>query len=126
MYTEIFRLTKSVWPLVIMHTMEDAVINPLRLLGFVSVEKNQAFLFSLSVVMIPTILYLTVSLAIRKWRKNRSMERRANRVTKDDNVDLFFYLIEVKGYQKSVKMEKVDISMSYVLIFLYIFKFLYM
>lgn len=54
------------------------------------------------------------------------MESRANRVTKDDNVDLFFYLIEVKGYQKSVKMEKVDISMSYVLIFLYIFKFLYM
>ena len=90
MYTEIFRLTKSVWPLVIMHTMEDAVINPLRLLGFVSVEKNQAFLFSLSVGMIPTILYLTVGLAIRKWRKNRSMERRANRVTKDDNVDSFF------------------------------------
>ena len=45
------------------------------------------------------------------------MESRANRVTKDDNVDSFFYLIEVKGYQKSVKMEKVDISMSYVLIF---------
>lgn len=39
MYTEIFRITKSVWPLVIMHTMEDAVINPLLLLGFVSVEK---------------------------------------------------------------------------------------
>ena len=54
------------------------------------------------------------------------MERRANRVTKDDNVDLFFYLIEVKGYQKSVKMEKVDISIDSVLIFLYIFKFLYM
>ena len=59
MYTEIFRLTKSVWPLLIMHTMEDAVINPLRLLGFVSVEKNQAFLFSLSVGMIPTILLST-------------------------------------------------------------------
>lgn len=28
MYTEIFRVTKSMWPLVIMHTMEDAVINP--------------------------------------------------------------------------------------------------
>lgn len=69
MYTEIFRITKSVWPLVIMHTMEDAVINPLRLLFFVSVEKNQAFLFSLSVGMIPTILYLLVGLAIRKWRK---------------------------------------------------------
>lgn len=69
MYTEIFRITKSVWPLVIMHTMEDAVINPLLLLGFVSVEKNQAFLFSLSVGMIPTVLYFTVGLAIRKWRK---------------------------------------------------------
>lgn len=91
MYTEIFRITKSVWPLVIMHTMEDAVINPLLLLGFVSVEKNQAFLFSLSVGMIPTILYLLVGLAIRKWRKNSSMESRANRVIKDDNVDLFFY-----------------------------------
>ena len=106
MYTEIFRLTKSVWPLVIMHTMEDAVINPLRLLGFVSVEKNQAFLFSLSVVMIPTILYLTVSLAIRKWRKNRNTERRAKRVTKDHKVDLFFYLIEAKDSQKSIKLEK--------------------
>ena len=71
MYTEIFRITKSVLPLVIMYTMEDAVINPLLLLGFVSVEKNQAFLFSLSVGMIPTILYLLVGLAIRKWRKKQ-------------------------------------------------------
>ena len=71
MYTEIFRITKSVLPLVIMYTMEDAVISPLLLLGFVSVEKNQAFLFSLSVGMIPTILYLLVGLAIRKWRKKQ-------------------------------------------------------
>lgn len=75
MYTEIFRITKSVWPLVIMHTMEDAVINPLLLLGFVSVEKNQAFLFSLSVGMIPTILYLTVGLAIRKWREKTGIRK---------------------------------------------------
>ena len=43
MYTEIFRITKSVWPLVIMHTMEDAVINPLLLQGLVSVEKKSGF-----------------------------------------------------------------------------------
>ena len=106
MYTEIFRITKSVWPLVIMHTMEDAVINPLLLLGFVSVEKNQAFLFSLSVGMIPTILYLTVGLVIRKWRKNRSMESRANRVTKDDNVNSFFYLNRGKRLSKVCKNGK--------------------
>ena len=92
MYTEIFRITKSVLPLVIMYTMEDAVINPLLLLGFVLIEKSQAFLFSLSVGMVLTILYLTVGLVIRKWRKNRSMERRANKVIKDDNVNSFFYL----------------------------------
>ena len=74
MYTEIFRVTKSMWPLVIMHTMEDAVINPLLLLGIVSVEKNQAFLFSLSVGIIPTILYLIVGLAIRNWRKKQEKQ----------------------------------------------------
>lgn len=71
MYTEIFRLTKSLWPLVIMHTMEDAVINPLLLLGLVMVEKNQSFLLSLSVGMVPNLLYLAVGLAIRKWRKKQ-------------------------------------------------------
>lgn len=71
MYTEIFRMTKSVWPLVIMHTMEDAVINPLLLLGIVVVEKEQAALFSLSVGLVPNILYLIVGLFIRKWRKKQ-------------------------------------------------------
>ena len=74
MYTEIFRVTKSMWPLVIMHTMEDAVINPLLLLGIISVEKNQAFLFSLSVGIIPTILYLIVGLAVRNWRKKQEKQ----------------------------------------------------
>ena len=74
MYTEIFRVTKSMWPLVIMHTMEDAVINPLLLLGIVFVEKNQAFLFSLSVGIIPTVLYLIVGLAIRNWRKKQEKQ----------------------------------------------------
>ena len=71
MYTEIFRITKSMWPAVIMHTMEDAVINPLLLLGIVSVEKNQALFFSLSVGIIPTILYLIIGLSIRKCRKQQ-------------------------------------------------------
>lgn len=68
MYTEIFRITKSVWPLVIAHTMEDAIINPLLLYGIVTIEKSQAFLFSLSVGLVPTMFYLIVGLAIRKWR----------------------------------------------------------
>jgi len=80
MYTEIFRATKSMWPLVIMHTMEDAVINPLLLLGIVSVEKNQAFLFSLSVGIIPTILYLIVGLAIRNWRKRQEKQNKKESV----------------------------------------------
>ncbi len=75
MYTEIFRITKSVWPLVIAHTMEDAVINPLLLYGIVTVEKSQAFFFSLSVGIIPTILYLIVGLYIRNWRIKNAKSR---------------------------------------------------
>ena len=71
MYTEVFRITKSVWPSVIMHTMEDAVINPLLLLGIVTIEKNHAFLFSLSVGIIPTVLYLIIGLFLRRWRKKQ-------------------------------------------------------
>ena len=71
MYTEIFRITKSMWPAVIMHTLEDAAINPLLLLGIVSVEKNQSLFFSLSVGIIPTILYLIIGLSIRKCRKQQ-------------------------------------------------------
>ena len=71
MYTEIFRLTKSIWPLVILHAMEDAVINPLLLFGIVSVEKSQAFFFSLSVGIVPTALYLVIGLCLRKYRKSQ-------------------------------------------------------
>lgn len=74
MYTEIFRMTKSIWPLVIAHTMEDAVINPLLLLGILTIEKNQAFLFSLSVGIIPTILYLLIGLSLRNMRIKRENE----------------------------------------------------
>ena len=68
MYTEIFRITKSLWPLVIAHTMEDAVINPLLLMKIVTIEKSHALFFSLSLGIVPTILYLIVGLTIRRWR----------------------------------------------------------
>lgn len=38
------------------------------------------------------------------------MESRANRVIKDDKVDLFFYLIEAKDSQKSIKLEKLTVQ----------------
>lgn len=77
MYTEIFRITESVWPLVIAHTMEDAVINPLLLYGFISVEESLSLIFSLSVDIVPTTLYLLTGLLIRKWRieKEKSENR---------------------------------------------------
>jgi len=44
------------------------VINPLLLLEIVTVEKSHALFFSLSLGIIPTILYLIVGLTIRRWR----------------------------------------------------------
>ena len=69
MYTEIFRITKSVWPLVIMRTMEDAVINPLLITRLCLGRKNQAFLFSLSVGIDSDRSLFYSRSAIRKWRK---------------------------------------------------------
>lgn len=68
MYTEIYRMTRSIWPLVIMHTLEDAIINPLLIHKVVEMEGNAAFIFSLSVGLLPTALYLAIGLALRRWR----------------------------------------------------------
>ncbi len=89
MYTEIFRITKSIWPLVIAHTMEDAVINPLLLYGIVNVDKSHSFLFSLSVGIIPTFFYLMIGLSIRRWRKIRAIFRRIKNMNLPIYIELF-------------------------------------
>lgn len=68
MYVEIYRATNSIWPLVFMHAMEDAVINPLLIFKIVHVVPQWSFMFSLSAGILPTILYLSIGLFLRHLR----------------------------------------------------------
>lgn len=71
MYTEIFLITKSFWPLVIVHMAEDAVVNPLLLNGFITVVPGREILISPVIGIITTLCYLMIGLWLRNYRRKR-------------------------------------------------------
>ncbi|WP_292387772.1 type II CAAX prenyl endopeptidase Rce1 family protein [Methanosarcina sp. UBA5] len=72
MFIELFRVTKSIWPGVVLHMVEDSLINPLVILGYVSIAAGKEILISPINGIIPTILYLLVGLGIRAYRRQTS------------------------------------------------------
>ncbi|HII92863.1 MAG TPA: CPBP family intramembrane metalloprotease [Methanosarcina sp.] len=75
MFIELFRITKSIWPGVILHMVEDSLINPLIILGYVSIAAGKEILISPINGIITTTLYLLIGLGIRAYR------RQANQIT---------------------------------------------
>lgn len=71
MFTELFRLTNSIWPLVLLHAVEDALINPLVIDGYIHISHGKEFFISPITGIIPTALYLLVGL----WLRNRRIKR---------------------------------------------------
>jgi len=69
MFTELFRVTKSVWPCVILHTVEDSLINPLVISGYISIAAGKEILISPINGIITSILYLAVGIGIRAYRR---------------------------------------------------------
>jgi len=74
MYTEIFFLSRSLWLVVLMHTMEDA-LNPLISERFVNIPAEYNWLISPSLGIIPLTIYLCVGLYLRKIRKKRDRQQ---------------------------------------------------
>ena len=74
MYTEIFFLSRSLWLVVLMHTMEDS-LNPLISEGFVNIPPEYNWLISPSLWIIPLTIYLCVGLYLRKIRKKRDRQQ---------------------------------------------------
>ena len=74
MYTEIFFLSRSLWLVVLMHTMEDS-LNPLISEGFVNIPSEYNWLISPSLWIIPLTIYLCVGLYLRKIRKKRDRQQ---------------------------------------------------
>ncbi|MBL7845362.1 MAG: CPBP family intramembrane metalloprotease [Cyclobacteriaceae bacterium] len=68
MFTELFRLTNSIWPVILLHAVEDALINHLVIDGYVSITMNTKIFISPICGVIPTILYLGVGLWLRRKR----------------------------------------------------------
>ncbi|WP_341300079.1 CPBP family intramembrane glutamic endopeptidase [Lysinibacillus sp. FSL H8-0500] len=75
MYTEIYLMTKSIWPLVLMHMTEDALVNPLILEGYLNIAQGKEILISPTAGIITTFLYLLVGLMLRTKRKRQESRR---------------------------------------------------
>lgn len=74
MFTELYLATKSIWPCVLLHAMEDAIVNPLILNGFIHIANGKEILVSPIVGIIPALLFLLVGCILRKMRKSRKIE----------------------------------------------------
>ena len=76
MFTELFRLTGSVWVVVLLHAVEDAVINHLIIDGYVVISAGKEMLISPICGIIPTAIYLLIGLALRQRRIEKQRTQR--------------------------------------------------
>lgn len=72
MYVEIYRLTKSVWPCVLMHAVEDGVPTLLvTVSGIITFTKNGDFWLNPTTGVIATVLFIGIGLLLRSIRIKR-------------------------------------------------------
>jgi len=71
MFIELYRVTKSIWPGIVLHMVEDSLINPL-VVSFIIIEAGKEILISPIIGIITTILYLLIGLGIRAYRRQAS------------------------------------------------------
>lgn len=68
MFTELFRITKSIWPCIVLHTVEDALINLIVISGHISITAGKEFIVSPINGILASLLYLAVGLGLRAYR----------------------------------------------------------
>ena len=71
MFVEIFRLTKSIWSVVLLHMIEDSLINHLVIDGHIVITTGKEILISPIAGIITSCLYLCVGLILRCSRINK-------------------------------------------------------
>lgn len=69
MFIELFRVTKSIWPCVILHMVEDSLINLIVISGYISIVTGKEIFVSPINGIFASILYLAVGLGIRAYRR---------------------------------------------------------
>jgi membrane protease YdiL (CAAX protease family) len=68
MFVEIYRKTDSIWPVVILHMVEDSLINHLVIDGHISIISGREVIISPICGIITTMLYLGIGLVMRNNR----------------------------------------------------------
>jgi membrane protease YdiL (CAAX protease family) len=69
MFIELYRVTKSIWPCILLHMVEDSLINPLVISGYITIAPGKEILISPITGLITSALYLAVGLGIRTYRR---------------------------------------------------------
>ena len=81
MFIELYRVTKSIWPGVVLHMVEDSLINPLVISGFISIAAGKEILISPIIGIITSILYLLIGFGIRTYRRQANQMTANNELT---------------------------------------------
>ncbi|WP_432560259.1 CPBP family glutamic-type intramembrane protease [Granulicoccus sp. GXG6511] len=69
LFTELYRLSGSIWPCVLMHAVEDALVNPLVLDGHLAFTPAGSVLVSPINGVLTTVGYVGLGLALRALRR---------------------------------------------------------
>ena len=68
MFVELYRITKTIWPVVILHMIEDSLINPLIIDGYITIASGKEILISPITGIITSLSYVIAGLLLRRYR----------------------------------------------------------
>jgi len=68
MFVELYRLTKSIWSVTLLHTIEDSLINHLIIDGHITIMAGKEIFVSPITGIITSILYLSIGILLRQSR----------------------------------------------------------
>ena len=73
MFVEIYRLTKSIWPAVLLHTVQNSLLDHLVIDGHIIITSGKEIWISPVIGIITTLFCVGVGLILRRYRIKRMM-----------------------------------------------------
>jgi hypothetical protein len=70
-YGELYLITQSIWPVVLMHAVEDAFLNQLFTDGHLAISPGADWLFSPVNGVLGMVLFVTLGIALNRWRQHQ-------------------------------------------------------
>lgn len=71
MFTELYRLTRSIWPCIILHAMMNALI---VINDYITISQGKGFIFSYDTGIISLAICICIGLCMRKCRKSKEVK----------------------------------------------------